>query len=162
MKNTNTSKTLWRDDDVSRFTCLHTFKEIHKGFIKRKETHTAAVLMKDLWENQGIFYYLATAPYLEIGLHGWTHKDYSTLNYDQCYEEIKKSIHYWVSNSERMVGTAKKIDTFFAPWNRESEEIKRACQDNGLKFCNVRKGNWNGQNVISFHWWSYESMDSQR
>ena len=53
-----------------------------------------------------------------------------------------------------MKNVTKEIKTFFAPWNKESEEIKRACRDLGLEFCAVRKGNWNGYKVNSFHHWS--------
>lgn len=143
-----------RDDDISVYTCPHIFKEIHQKFIDKKQIHTAAVIMKDLWLNQAIFYYLATAPYLEIGLHGWEHKDYSVLSYEECYEDLKKSLDYWKENSERMVGNAKEIKTFFAPWNREGDDIKKACEDLGLEFCAVKGGDWNGKKIKSFHWWS--------
>ena len=149
-----TNNLLHRDDDISVFTCLHTFKEIHKQFIADKQVHHVAVIMKDLWLNQGIFYYLATAPYLEIGLHGWEHKDYSICDYGECFEDIKKSLDYWFVNSHRMVNKAKPIKIFFAPWNREGVNIKLACSNLGLKFCNVKKGEWEGYNIRSFHWWS--------
>lgn len=148
--------TLWRDDDVSVTTCPHLFKEFHNEFIKREKVHTVAVIMKDLWENHALFYYLATAPYLEIGLHGWEHQDYSVLPYEECYEDLKKSLDYWKTNAKRMVGYAKPIDTFFAPWNHESDAIKRACKDLGLNFCAVKKGEWNGVRINSFHHWYLE------
>lgn len=159
--------TIYRDDDPNVYTCPHLFKELHKIFIKNKKTHTVAVTMKNLWENHALFYYLATAPYLEIGLHGWEHKDYSKLSYKECYEDLKKSLDYWKENSERMVGYAKPIEIFFAPWNRESEDIKKACKDLGLRFCNIRKGEWEGKKIKSFHWWhrvmieKYEDITSE-
>lgn len=147
---------IWRDDDPNVYTCAFAFKALHEEFIKHKEVHTVAVIMKDLWENHTLFYYLATAPYLEIGLHGWEHKDYSLLSYEECYEDLKKSLDYWKENAKRMVGYAKPIDTFFAPWNHESDDIKKACKDVGLNFCNVKKGEWNGAQVNSFHHWYLE------
>ena len=152
----NHTNTLYRDDDISVFTCLHTFKEIHKQFIADKQKHYVAVIMKDLWLNQGIFYYLAKTPYLEIGLHGWEHKDYSKLTYSECRKDLQKSLDYWYENSNRMIYSAKKIDIFFAPWNKESKEIRKACSDLGLKFCNVKKGEWEGNYIKSMHWWSHE------
>ena len=146
--------TLYRDDDCNVYTDAFRFKELHERFIHRKQTHTVAVIMKDLWNNHALFYYLATAPYLEIGLHGWEHKDYSLLSYEECYEDIDKALKYWNENSLRMVGTCKPINTFFAPWNREGENIKKACQDLGLKFCNIKRGEWEGKIVKSFHWWA--------
>ena len=147
---------IYRDDDINVYTDAFKFKELHEEFIKRGEIHTVAVIMKDLWENHALFYYLATAPYLEIGLHGWEHKDYSLLSYEECYEDIEKAIEYWKSNATRMVGYAKPITTFFAPWNHESALIRGACCDSGLKFCNVKKGEWNGKDVRSFHHWYLE------
>jgi peptidoglycan/xylan/chitin deacetylase (PgdA/CDA1 family) len=152
-----TMPTLTRDDDISVYTCPYTFKELHKKFIEKETVHTVAVIMKDLWLNQALFYYLATAPYLEIGLHGWEHKDYSELSYEECYADLKKSLDYWKENSIRMTGQAKEIKIFFAPWNRESDNIKNACYALGLDFCNVRKGKWNGYQVRSLHWWSADN-----
>jgi len=149
-----TNNLLHRDDDISVFTCLHTFKEIHKKFIADKQTHYAAVIMKDLWLNQGIFYYLATAPYLEIGLHGWEHKDYSLMTYEQCITDLEKSLQYWQENSDRMIGKHKEIKIFFAPWNKAEKPIISACEYVGLKFCNVKKGKWEDYYIKSFHWWS--------
>ncbi len=148
------SNPIIRDDDISLYTNSYQFKKIHEQFLKEGKTHTAAVLMKDLWQNHALFYYLATAPNLEIGLHGWEHRDYSKLSYDECNEDIAKALEYWSENSNRMVGSCKPIDTFFAPWNREGENIKKACEDNGLKFCNIGKGQWEGKEIKSLHWWN--------
>src|SRR3990167_4681098 len=145
---------LWRDDDLSVYTDICLFKALHQKFINKKQVHTVAVIMKDLWLNQAIFYYLATMPYLDIGLHGWEHKDYSTIAYTECYDDLKKSLDYWWENSLRMTNQCKKITTFFAPWNREGENIKLACKNLALEFCNTKGGAWNGYKVKSFHWWS--------
>ena len=144
---------IYRDDDINVYTNVYLFKELHKKFIAKKKVHTVAVIMKDLWHNHALFWYLATAPYLEVGLHGWEHKDYSRLSYDDCYKELELALAYWRENAKRMVGTAKSIEIFFAPWNRKSEEITGACSDLHLMFCNVRKGMWNGREINSFHWW---------
>lgn len=149
---------LYRDDDVSVYTCPREFKELHQKFIEKKQVHTVAVLMKDLWENHSLFYYLATAPYLKVELHGWTHKDYSKLNYQECFEDLEKSIWYWKENCTRMVKKCNPITTFFAPWNRESETIRQACSELGLSFCNVKKGIWHNQEIHSFHYWSADNF----
>lgn len=150
---------IWRDDDPNVYTDVCIFKQIHANFIKRGETHTVAVIMKNLWKNHALFYYLATAPNLVIGLHGWEHKDYSTLSLEECDDDIRLSIDYWKENATRMVGNAKPITTFFAPWNRESWSIRKACEQNGLKFCNVKNGEWEGETVKSFHWWSVDKPE---
>ena len=147
-----------RDDDINYLTCAHAFKELHQKFIDKKQVHTVAVLMKDLWENHSLFYYLATAPYIEIGLHGWDHKDYSVMSYETCYQDLKKSLDYWKENSDRMIGFHKDIKIFFAPWNRENDNIKKACADLNLQFCNVKKGRWNGQKIRSIHHWSADDF----
>jgi hypothetical protein len=159
--NGSNSNLIYRDDDANLYTNSYQFKKIHEQFLKEGKTHTAAVLMKDLWQNHALFYYLATAPSLEIGLHGWEHKDYSLLSYEECYEDIKKSLDYWNENSLRMVGNSKRIDTFFAPWNREGENIKKACQDLGLKFCNIGRGPWEDKEIISMHWWNCMRLEDK-
>ena len=146
--------TLIRDDDINVYTDAFKFKELHQGFIDKKQVHTIAVLMKDIWENHALFWYIANAPYLEIGLHGWEHKDYSKLTYEECYQDLKRSLEYWKEKNVNMAKEPKIITTFFAPWNREGENIKNACYALGLNFCNVKKGNWNGYTVRSFHWWN--------
>ena len=155
------SNPIIRDDDISLYTNSYQFKKIHEQFLKEGKTHTAAVLMKDLWQNHALFYYLATAPNLEIGLHGWEHRDYSKLSYDECNEDIAKALEYWSENSNRMVGSCKPIDTFFAPWNRESENIKKACSDNNLKFCNIGKGPWEGKEIVSMHFWNVMKLGDE-
>jgi peptidoglycan/xylan/chitin deacetylase (PgdA/CDA1 family) len=159
--NGSNSNLIYRDDDPSVYTNSYQFKKIHEQFLKEGKIHTVAVLMKDLWQNHALFYYLATAPSLEIGLHGWEHKDYSLLSYDECYEDIDKALKYWSENSLRMVGTCKPIDTFFAPWNREGENIKKACADLGLKFCNIGKGQWEGKEIVSMHWWNIQKVGDE-
>jgi hypothetical protein len=145
---------LYRDDDVGVFTDAFKFKELHEQFMFKGKQHIAALIMKDLWENQALFWYLATAPCLQIGLHGWEHKDYSLLSYEECYEDLKKSLNYWKTNSKRMTGGCKDIKIFFAPWNHESENIKKACADLGLKFCNKKEGYWDDYYIKSFHFWN--------
>jgi len=145
---------IYRDDDVSVHTDAYLFKELHKQFLAKGQIHTVAVVMKDLWENQAIFWYLATAPMLEIGLHGWEHQDYSLLPYKACYRALQRALEYWRENTQRMVGETKPIKIFFAPWNKEGPGIKKACADLGLEFCNVKSGEWQGNEIHSFHWWS--------
>jgi len=141
---------IYRDDDVSMYTCAYAFKTLHEKFIQHDKVHTVALIMKDLWQNHALFWYLATAPNLEIGLHGWEHKDYSTLSYEECFSDLKRSLEYWIENSTRMTKRCKPITTFFAPWNRESENIKKACADLGLIFCNTATSN----EIRSFHHWN--------
>jgi hypothetical protein len=145
--------TLYRDDDPNLYTDLHLFRELHKRFISKNTNHHVGIIMKDLWQNQGMVYYLATAPYLVPCLHGWEHKDYSKLSYGDCYHDLSKSLDYWNENSKRMTGRVKPIEIFFAPWNREGDHIKQVCQDLKLQFCAVKEGAWNGYYIQSFHWW---------
>jgi hypothetical protein len=150
---------MYRDDDPSIYTDAFKFKELHEKFISQNKKHTVALIMENIWENHALFYYLATAPMLSIELHGWKHKDYSVLSYEECYNDLKTSIDYWDTNAKRMLGISelpddKRITTFFAPWNRSGENIIKACEDLGLKFCNVKTGSWDGYDISSFHWWN--------
>lgn len=154
-----TTNTIYRDDDVNVYTDAFEFKKLHDQFITKRQVHTVAVIMKDLWQNHALFWYLATASLLDIGLHGWEHTDYSKLSYETCYAHLKTALEYWNTNVTRMLlvdkmPEEKTIKVFFAPWNKESAEIKDACKDLGLKFCNVKNGQWEGYKIKSFHWWN--------
>jgi len=144
-----------RDDDISVHTCPHSFKEVHQFFIDHKIIHTVACLMKDLWENQAVFHYLITAPYLNIELHGLTHKNYSLMTYDEAFAELRGAMDYYNINAKRMLNTLvelpelKRLTTFFSPWNKDSETIRKVCADLGLRFNNT----WD---EFSFHCWSDE------
>ena len=149
---------MWRDDDLNVYSDAYLFKKLHEQFIREGKVHTVAVLMKDLWQNHAIFWYLTQMSQngsLIVELHGWEHKDYSKLAYTECYDDLKKSIDYWKENADRMTGKDNRaITTFFAPWNREGENIKWACRDLGLKFCATQSGEWDGNKIRSFHWWN--------
>ena len=146
---------VYRDDDLNVYSDAYLFKRLHEKFIQEGKTHTVAVLMKDLWQNHAIFWYLTQASNLVVELHGWEHKDYSKLAYTECYDDLKKSIEYWKENADRMTGKDNRaITTFFAPWNREGDNIKLARRDLGLKFCATQSGEWDGNKIRSFHWWN--------
>ncbi len=145
---------IYRDDDANVFTDAYLFKKLHEQFLREGKVHTAAILMKDLWQNHALFHYLATAESLNIGLHGWEHKDYSKMGYSECCDDLIKSLDYWKENSTRMTGQCKEIIIFFAPWNRIGDGIVSACKDVGLKFCNVQKGVWGNEEIQSLHWWN--------
>jgi hypothetical protein len=152
---------IYRDDDCNVYTDFYLFRKLHEAFIAEGKTHTVACIMKDLWQNHAVFYYLITAPNLDVELHGWEHKDYSQMSKEECLEDLIKALDYYKENSSRMLKTdyealpdIKKITTFYAPWNKRGEGIVSACDDLGLKFCDVKQGEWEGKPITSFHWWS--------
>ena len=142
---------LFRDDDVSKWTDLTTFMAIHDLFKKYKKVHTIAVEMEGLWESRGIWHLIATEPYISVGLHGWQHVDYSTLSYEECSDHIKKSLQYWRKHIQDGYCKHIPIVTFFPPWNRANDNLRRACADWGMKIDNRA----NDPNVFAFHWWEF-------
>lgn len=154
-------KILYRDDDVNVHTDFWLFRQINEVFKKVGKDHTIAILMKDFRENYAVWKYITSEPNIVVGLHGWEHKDYSKMPRDEVYYDLKKALDYYKENLTRMYQKKyedfpanKRIDTFFAPWNRESEIVRSVCGRLGLKFCNVSQGEWDGKDVASFHWWS--------
>jgi hypothetical protein len=146
--------TLYRDDDVSKFTDISLFMKVHSLFGKYQKLHTVAVEMEDLWENKVIWYILVTQKNIKVDLHGWKHKDYSILSYQEIVDDIRRSLDYWYMNIERgygidAIGKDKKITTFFPPWNRVSDNLKKACIDTGLTLDSRIGGD-----VYNFHWWA--------
>jgi len=148
-------KTLFRDDDINVRTDLTFFMKVHREFIKQRKIHTCAVLFKDLADNYELFHYLVTAPYLSVELHGWEHKDYSTRSKDNIKSDFMKAISYWKENvtrrysSEWLKNPLKKITTFYPPWNKVNDDIKKVCKELGLKLDNRKGGS-----VLNFHYWS--------
>lgn len=148
---------IYRDDDICVHTDAHLFKKLHEEFKKRKLTHTVAVTMKDIWNNMAIFYYIITEPYLSVELHGWEHEDYSTMDFFDCVISLRNCLNYYNKHATRILGIIpedKKITTLFAPWNKSSIDIIKACNHLGLKFCDVPFGEWEGESIKSLHWWN--------
>lgn len=144
---------LYRDDDVNCFTDLTTFMIIQGIFDNHNKIHLAVVEMKDLWDSKGIWYILATHPHIKIGLHGWTHKDYSKMSFDEVCRDFQACLDYWYKHLEEGFGKSaitpmKKIDTYYPTWNRVSDDLKKACDKFGLKLDNREGGD-----VFNFHWW---------
>ena len=141
---------LFRDDDVSKYTDIQTFLKIHDLFKKYKKVHTCAVEMDGLFDSRGVWHLLQTEPLIEIGLHGWTHKDYSILSYDEICDDFKKSLDYWNSHSYEGYGKVIQIKTYYPTWNRVSDNLMRACATYRLKL-DARVGG----EVFNFHWWNF-------
>lgn len=135
---------------------MHIFTKVHDLFEKHGKVHTIAVEMKDMWDSKTIFYFIATKTNIKVGLHGWTHRDYSKLSYDECVADIEKSLKYWRDNVSRMITPdvanhkSNVIDTFYPPWNRTSPDLIRACEKCGLKI----DARHSVPEVYNFHFWS--------
>lgn len=147
---------LFRDDDINIYTDMGIFTRVHDLFDKHNKVHTIAVEMRDLWESKDIFYYIAMKRNIKVGLHGWTHKDYSKLSFEECNHDIEKSLNYWNGNRNRMITPemaaheSNRIDTFYPPWNRVSDNLIRACERNGLKV----DARYSLPEVYIFHFWA--------
>jgi peptidoglycan/xylan/chitin deacetylase (PgdA/CDA1 family) len=150
---------LYRDDDISVTTNIILLKKVHDIIVSRGKIHTVAVQMKDIWENKEVWYFLMTAKNLDVGLHGWTHRDYSKLSYDEIMRDIHESISYWESNILRGGYNKKEIKTFYPPWNRVSQDLERACKDMGL-ILDSRTIKTHPGEVYGFHYWTFTEQDS--
>lgn len=139
---------IYRDDDINRFTDIQVFMAIHDLFLKNNKIHTCVCEMKDLWESRGLWHLLMTLPNLEIALHCWEHIDYSELSYEQARVEIGKAISYFNEKTKSGYGKVIPIKTLFPPWNRVSDNLKKACDSWGIRLDNRHSGD-----VFAFHWW---------
>ena len=141
---------IYRDDDVSKYTDLTTIMKIHELFVLYNKVHTVTLLMEDLWESKGIWYWLMTAPNIDIALHGWGHSDYSKMTYDEIRENLLKCVIYWESNIVRGGWKYKKLTTFYPPWNKVSDDLRRVCEVCDLKINDCV----DASKVYNFHWWT--------
>ena len=112
------AKLIFRDDDISVYTDFILFKQVHEIFKQHKVNHRIAILAKDLWENKELFWYICSEPYLDVQLHGWTHRDYSKNQNiemvfgsipDSADQEIQLSMVYLSENSKRMTQGKREI-----------------------------------------------------
>ena len=142
---------LFRNDDISVTSNICILQKVNNLFKKYNQIHTCAVLMENLWDNKEVWYFLIHEPNVEIGLHGWGHRDYGKLPYKEIVEDIRKSLDYWNVRAKKSFGIDKfkKIDTLFPPWNSVSPDLERACKDCGLKL-DARVGG----TVYNFHYWA--------
>ena len=137
---------LYRDDDINRFTDIQVFLQIHDLFIKYNKTHLCVVEMKDLWESRGLWHLLMTLPNIEIALHCWEHIDYSVLSYEQARIDIKKCLDYFYSKKNGY--KLKEIKLFCPTWNKSTLALSKACYDLGLALNDNSDGR-----TYNFHWW---------
>lgn len=141
--------TLYRDDDISVTSNITLLMKVHELFIKHNRIHTVAVLMKDLWENKEVWYWLQTAPNLEIGLHGWDHQDYGKLDKVSLWSLLTASLEYWQIRTLRGGYKLRPITTFYPPWNSVSQDLMRVCNSFGLTVDSRVGGE-----VYNFHYWA--------
>jgi hypothetical protein len=146
---------IYRDDDINRFVDMQAFLNIHVLFLKYNKVHTCVLEMKDLWGSRGIWHLLMTLPNISIGLHCWSHIDYSVLTREQARAEIRRALDYYEEKCIAGYGRVKPISTFYPPWNRVSPALKQACEDVGLNVDNRVDGE-----VFNFHWWEYLNAEA--
>jgi len=152
-------KMMFRDDDISKFTDYYAFNKVNELFTKYRVLHTVAVEMEGIWENKIIFYMLCTDPFIDVELHGWTHRDYGKLSFKECDEDITRALDYWYSNKKRGQSgvpeaslNIKNITRFLPPWNSVGEGLKEACKKHNL-IIDTR----GLPEVYQFHWWSTQA-----
>jgi peptidoglycan/xylan/chitin deacetylase (PgdA/CDA1 family) len=151
-------KELYRDDDISVTSDCRLLREVHELFLKYNRIHTIAVLMKDIWDNKEVWYWLMTTPNLQIGLHGWTHKDYSIISEEEIRDDFNLCFEYWKFRISENKKEYIPIKTFFPPWNKISNTLIKVCAEFGLDL-DYRKGG----DVYNFHYWAlYEPVRMRR
>lgn len=147
--------TLFRDDDISVTTDVDLLIRTHNLFLKHNKTHTVAIEMERLWENKEVWFFLMTAKNLRVGLHGWSHAEYWKLSAEECESDIRKSLDYWKTVTQRGKYNAPKITTFYPPWNKVGDGLIEACERCGLTL-DARVGG----EVYNFHYWAF--IDANR
>ena len=147
---------LYRDDDPSVTTDINLFVKVHRLFLQYDRIHRVAVLFDNLWENRELWFYLVSAPKLEIAWHGRTHKDYGKLSYQECRDDIQWSLEMWQARVSRGGYKVPPIRYAHPPWHSVSPELARACADSGIVL-DARQG----PPVFNFHYWS-TALDPRR
>jgi len=152
---------IYRDDDVNVRTSFTLFKQINEEFKKAGRVHTIAIVMKDFFDNYELAHYCFTEPNIDIELHGWEHTDFSKISIMSAIQEISICLRYYKENVERRyqvkydeLSKNKRLTTLFLPWNKDGISPRRACDELNMFSCDVQNGEWQGNKIISFHYWS--------
>lgn len=143
---------LFRDDDVSKYTDIQTFLDIHALFLHYGLIHTVAVEMDGLFDSRGVWQLLGTLPNLAFGLHGWQHREHWNMTEEDVYDDFKRSLDYWNEKMQRSFGRIPELKVHYPTWDKVSPSMVKACDRLGMSI-DARVGVENG--VFNFHWWEF-------
>ena len=125
-------------------------------FDKYNKTHTCAVLMEDLWESKGVWFWLMTTKNIDVTLHGWKHDDYTMCSKEIIKDTLSICLDYWEENSKRAMDVYgyefRPLKVFYPPWNKTSPALIEACRELGLEVNTKTRQSHPGE-VWDFHWW---------
>ncbi len=156
---------LLRDDDVfltespTNGRVLYNFalfKEVHEFIAKHGKKHMLAIIASEIANYPELTeYILSRKSEFEFGIHGWKHQHYETWKENEIYVSLKRAKDL----VEKVFNT--KVEWYFPPWNKRTDEVYRACTRLGVKL----NDNWvnaaevlNGKkaDALCFHFWDKE------
>lgn len=118
---------------IDNIPCM--YKEIHPMDIYEYDK-CVSVSKNKVEDNKDLIDYLNSIPD-PIALHGLYHTDYSSMTYEQQYNDIKEGLSLL-----NTLFPNKKIDTFVAPFNRVNEDTYKVC-----KIFNLRVSSLEGEHL---------------
>jgi peptidoglycan/xylan/chitin deacetylase (PgdA/CDA1 family) len=156
-----------RHDDLDFRMDTAEYIAVHELFIKAGITETA-VLQFAQFGNLGNFRedlisYMLSTPCWDFQLHGWQHDEYDKMSYTDIIRDLSASINL----CKKLFGRAPTV--WYPPWNRESEDMKKAAEFFGLGFSNesndiskfireAKEGRFVGT-TLYFHAWNKSERD---
>lgn len=159
----------FRDDDVfSDFEEMtkenkkqdHSFQEFvwwDSHFVELKVKHVVSCICSGIDKQPELVKYIKSHPHMEVQIHGWKHKPYFDLSYDECYNDFRKCI-------EKIKQRFGRIPTIWYPtWNKTGVNSNKAAADLKLEvrekhltlpeYLGIPDGEVSYIREINFHYW---------
>lgn len=159
-------KIILRLDDMDPRIDLNTLKPMHEEFMKRKIPMTVAVnniMGHRIGFDQDVLDYVnlgSPAWSWDIQLHSLNHDRLWAMPYPDVYVNLFANKELTKRDFPR---SNPKI--FYPPWNEESENMKKACDELDLEMqssrITMRELLWNGRedkDLFFWHWWDKDEQ----
>lgn len=118
---------VFRNDDLSRFTDLNQFRQVHELFIRYKTMHTVAVICRDLDQHTELIDYINNnRELIDIQFHCADHVDF-TLNIPILNEQFE----YGKTMLKKVFGVMPTV--YYPTWNKVNAHTMDIAQRHGLE-----------------------------
>jgi len=130
-------------------------------FEERNVKHVCSCICGEMDNRPELVKYIKDHPHIEVQIHGWQHKPYYQLSYEECYEDFKKS----KETIEKIFGKTPKI--YYPTWNKVGIQDIKAAGDLGLEvrkehigvldYASIQDGEFPKHREINWHFWAEDN-----
>jgi len=127
-------------------------------FKEHKVKHIVACICSGIDSNPELVKYIRANRHIEVQIHGWKHKPYYDLSYEECYNDFRKC-------KEKIKQRFGIVPTIWYPtWNKSGVNSDKAAEDLNLEvrkthftlpeYLGMGELDYRYEREINFHYWS--------